>query len=534
MKTLRNPEKRKRVMQRSMRLGHCVCDPRQSCPCDLLREQDICHCAGERADAPAGEVALTKLVEKPGCASKIDKTSLDRILSALPTVDDPNVLVGVPAGDDAGVYALDGDLALVQTVDVFSPSVDDPYTFGRIAAANSVSDIYAMGARPITALSIVGFPIRDMPEQAMRDILRGGIDQLAEAGVAVVGGHSINDQSVKAGFAVTGLVDRHRIITNAGAARGDALILTKPLGTGVTTFAAQIGRASSSAVKAIAASMSRLNREASQLMIAFGAHACTDVTGFGLAGHLAALAEASGVDVQIAWDDLPLFEGVLECLAGGVIPGAVERNRESCQERVVAGEGVTREMMDVLFDAQTSGGLLIALPDEDARQMIEKLHEAGDADAAIIGAVVRQGRGAVHVRTTGARRLPEVETNAEPATVPATSQGDRMMAHANEDSECCSDAGPPAARTDLEGQFKAFMKSACAAPGALDITTKQTVNVALATLSRCEPCLKAHIKKARGMGFTQEEIDEAAWMAVSFGGGPVMMFYKSVIAEVGE
>jgi len=526
-------EKRRRVMQRSMRLGHCVCDPRQSCPCDLLREKDICHCAGERAEAPAGAVALTKLVEKPGCASKIDKASLDRILASLPALDDPNVLVGVPAGDDAGVYALDGDLALVQTVDVFSPSVDDPYTFGQIAAANSVSDIYAMGARPITALSIVGFPIRDIPDHAMRDILRGGIDKLAEAGVPVIGGHSINDESVKAGFAVTGLVDQSRIITNAGAAVGDALVLTKPLGTGITTFAAQIGAAPPSAVEPVAASMARLNKEASRLMIAFGAHACTDVTGFGLAGHLSELAGASSVDVEIVWDALPLFDGVLNLLARGVIPGAVERNRESSQDRVIPGDGLIREMMDLFFDAQTSGGLLIALPEKNARAMIKQLHEAGDADAAIIGAVVGQGPGLVRVRTTGARRLPQIESDAEAIEVPAASQGDKMMAQDDQNAECCSDAGEAASRSpDVEAQFNAFMKATCATPGALDITTKQTVNIALSALARCEPCLKTHIKKALTMGFTQDEIDEAAWMAVSFGGCSVMMFYKSVISEL--
>ena len=236
-------EKRRRVMQRSIKLGHCICDPKQPCPCDLFKEREICLCAGERLEPPEGDVGLTQLVENAGCASKIDKASLQSILAGLPSLDDPNVLVGMPAGDDAGVYRLDEDTALVQTVDVFSPSVDDPYTFGQIAAANSLSDVYAMGGRPVTALSIVGFPLRKVPDRVLHEILRGGIDTMREAGVPVVGGHSIKDNEIKAGFAVTGVVDPNRIVTNAGAAPGDVLVLTKPLGTGVLSFAAQIDRA---------------------------------------------------------------------------------------------------------------------------------------------------------------------------------------------------------------------------------------------------------------------------------------------------
>ncbi|MHC4178272.1 MAG: selenide, water dikinase SelD, partial [Planctomycetota bacterium] len=179
-------EKRKRVMQRSMQLGHCICDPKKACPCDVLRERDICPCAGERLEGPSGPIRLTSLVERPGCASKIDQAALQQVLDGLPAPDDPRVLVGVPAGDDAGVFRLNGDVALVQTVDVFSPSVDDPYVFGQIAAANSLSDVYAMGGRPITALSIVGFPIRTVPDDVMHQILRGGVDKMAEAGVPVI------------------------------------------------------------------------------------------------------------------------------------------------------------------------------------------------------------------------------------------------------------------------------------------------------------------------------------------------------------
>ncbi|MFW5798915.1 MAG: selenide, water dikinase SelD, partial [Planctomycetota bacterium] len=198
----RNLEKRRRIMQRSIKLGHCICDPKKPCPCDLFKQEDVCLCAGEQVPLDEGPVKLTRLVEKAGCASKIDKLSLKRILKDLPTFDDPNVVIGMPAGDDAGVYRIDDKHGLVQTVDVFSPSVDDPYLFGQVAAANSLSDVYAMGGHPLTALSIIGFPLREVPESVMADILRGGIDKMAEAGVAVIGGHSIKDGELKAGFAV--------------------------------------------------------------------------------------------------------------------------------------------------------------------------------------------------------------------------------------------------------------------------------------------------------------------------------------------
>jgi selenide,water dikinase len=209
------------------------------------------------------------------------------------------VPVALPAGDDAGIYDMGNGQALVQTVDVFTPAVDDPYTFGQIAAANSVSDVYAMGGTPLTALSIVGFPARKVPDEALFQILAGGIDKMNEAGCAIVGGHSINDAEIKAGFAVTGIIDKNRVVTNAGARPDDVLILTKPLGTGIVAFAAQIDRARPESTRAAAASMTSLNKTAAELMVQYGAHACTDVTGFSLMGHLAEMARSSGVDVEI-------------------------------------------------------------------------------------------------------------------------------------------------------------------------------------------------------------------------------------------
>jgi selenide,water dikinase len=553
--------KRKRIMQRSMRLGHCICDPKNACPCALFKEKDVCLCAGERLEAPSGPVRLTRLVEKAGCASKIDLASLKNALKGLPSLDDPRVLVGMAAGDDAGVFKLSDGLALVQTVDVFSPSVDDPYTFGQVAAANSLSDVYAMGGRPITALSVIGFPTGTVPDGVMRDILRGGIDKMAEAGVPVIGGHSIKDEEIKAGFAVTGLIDPDRMTTNAGARPGDVMILTKPIGTGIIAFAAQIDRAPAGATEATARSETLLNKTASELMLQFGAHACTDVTGFGLVGHLAEMAFSSQVDVEIVWDDIPLFPGVMECVAAEIIPGGVERNRESSGAQVLLGPGVQPAMLDVCLDPQTSGGLLIVLPKAEAKALLERLHGAGLSDSAIIGRVSGKGSGRILLSTRGRRPIPERETApatkpavaAEPAepccadseevcrsetagnAAPGPSAEECHTDMGTEEKSCCSGdeagghAGHGAASgiPEIEDKFKEFMKSA-GTPGALDAATKQAVAIALSVLARCEPCVKAHVRKARSMGFSQEEIDEAAWMAISFGGSPVMMFYNSV------
>lgn len=485
-----------------------------------------------------GPVQLTRLVERPGCASKIDAEALRRILAGLPAVDDPRVLIGMPAGDDAGVYRVDGlgvgtgNMALVQTVDVFSPSVDDPYTFGQVAAANSLSDVYAMGGRALTALSIVGFPIRSVADTVLEQILRGGIDKMNEAGVAVIGGHSINDQEIKAGFAVTGIIDADKIVSNSGLRSGDRLILTKPLGTGVLAFAAQIGRATEEGLAASARSMVRLNKTAAETMIEFSAHACTDVTGFGLMGHLGAMASASRVDVEIVWDDLPVFPGVLQCLADEVVSGAVERNREASEHCVRTGDGVTASMLDLCFDAQTSGGLLIAVAEADADSFLAKLHERGATEAVPIGTVLKEGSGQVFVRTTGARPLPRrqaMPAREEPKPVAVAAADGCCCA----DHDCCVDE--PAADPEpemstvssAEARFLEFLKAA-GAPGALDARTKKAIAIALSVHAKCEPCLKSHLKQAREMGFSQEEIDEAAWLAIGFGGSPLMLFYKAL------
>ena len=519
-------EKRRRIMGRSIRLGHCICDPKMGCPCQLLKDKDVCLCAGERLEAPSGPVRLTQLVEKAGCASKIDRASLKRALAGLPELKDPNVLVGMAAGDDAGIYKLNETTALVQTVDVFSPSVDDPYTFGRVAAANSLSDVYAMGGRPLTALSIIGFPIGVVADSVMRDILRGGIDVMNEAGVPVVGGHSIKDAEIKAGFAVTGVVDPKKVVTNADARPGDALVLTKPLGTGIIAFAVQIDRAPAGSADASARSMTMLNKAASEIMLEAKAHACTDVTGFGLIGHLAEMAASSGVDVEIVWDDVPLLPGVLECAEAGILPGGIERNRESSASAVTLRKGAVPLMLDVLLDPQTSGGLLIVLPEKKAAALVAKLKAAGMEDSAVIGRVIGKGEGRIYLSSTGQRATPVAERETQPHSEECCA-----MATKKEDEKCCAGGAPAAAGPgDIQAKYAEFMR-ATNTPGALDAATKQSIAIALSVLAKCEPCIKAHIKKARAMGFTDAEIDEAAWMAIAFGGSPVMMFYNAVKKE---
>ena len=521
-------------MQRSIRLGHCICDHRIPCPCDVFKEKNICSCAGERPENPSGEVKLTHLVEKAGCASKIDQAFLKQVLKNLPAVDDPRVLVGIPAGDDAGVYDMGDGTALVQTVDVFTPSVDDPYTFGQVAAANSVSDIYAMGGTPMTAVSVIGFPVRKIPDKAMNDILSGGIDKMNEAGVAIIGGHSINDSEIKAGFAVTGTIETDKIVTNAAAKPGDVLILTKPLGTGIIAFASQISRADPESVKAAAASMIELNKKASQLMVEFGAHACTDVTGFSLMGHLAEMALSSGVDVEIVWDDVPLLPGVLEYAAAGILPGAIERNKESCSDRIIADVALPQEMVDICYDAQTSGGLLIAIAKNDAKDLLKALHSDGIPAAAIVGRVLKKGTGLIHIKTTGKRKIPAITSSLSAAkTTPAIKEPSKAPAEtSSEKVACCADAvTSPASAAEgtgivqIKAKFKDFL-GAASSPHGLDAYTKQAMAIALSVAMRCDPCLKMHLKKAKEKGFTQDEIDEAAWMGISFAGSPAMVFYE--------
>ena len=388
-------KKRKRIMGRSIRLGHCICNPKEPCPCELFKQKNVCLCSGEREEDALENVPLTSLVENAGCASKISQEDLKKALSGLPRMFDPRVLVSSDTCDDAGVFKLSSRTALVQSVDVFTPVVDDPYVFGQIAAANSVSDIYAMGGRPLTALSIIAFPIERLSPRIMNRMLQGGIDKLREAGTAVLGGHSIKDKEIKFGFAVTGVVRPDRMTVNSKARPGDLLILTKPVGTGTLSFARQIGRAPARGLAEAERSMTELNRAAAEAMTAARVTTATDITGFGLAGHLSELAVQSGVELEVYGEAIPVFDGVLDLIRDGVISGAVERNREYASAFVRRARGVGEDLETLLYDPQTSGGLLIAVRRSKAPALLSALKRKGVACAAVIGRVTRKGPGRI-------------------------------------------------------------------------------------------------------------------------------------------
>ena len=388
-------EKRRTVMTRSIKLGHCICNPKQACPCDLFKEKNVCLCAGERLDDVSDDVQLTQHIENAGCASKINQNDLKIALAGLPEITDPKVLVSSDTCDDAGIYQVSDDLALVQSVDVFTPSVDDSYTFGQIAAANSVSDIYAMGGHPLTALSIIGFPIETMSHKIMNQILLGGLDKMEEAGVAVIGGHSIKDTEVKFGFAVTGQINPKKMVTNNQAQPGDILILTKPLGTGVVGFARQLGKASADAMQLISESMVELNKIPAEIMVDIGVKTATDVTGFGLLGHLSEIAVQSGVTAEIYSTQVPVFEKVLDYLKEGLISGAIERNKEFASQYVENPGEISPERETLLYDPQTSGGLLIVINKSKAERLMTRLNDKGIKQAAIVGAITGKSKGSI-------------------------------------------------------------------------------------------------------------------------------------------
>jgi selenide,water dikinase len=301
------------------------------------------------------------------------------------------VLVGIATGDDAGVYLLRDDLAIVNTVDFFTPVVDDPFTYGQIAAANALSDIYAMGGTPKTALNIVCWPQTGLPGEMLGEILRGGSEKAREAGVAIVGGHSVADEEVKYGMAVTGVIDPRRIIRNVGARAGDALLLSKPIGTGVLMTALKRGKLPDDQYAAAVRWMCELNAATAGAMLKYEVHAATDITGFGLIGHASKMAEGSSVTLRIEESDLPLMAGALECCRAGMIPGGGKRNREFYGPRVRISDEVADEIGELVFDPQTSGGLFIALPENDAMKLLVDLQTAGNTDAAIVGRVVARG-----------------------------------------------------------------------------------------------------------------------------------------------
>lgn len=318
-------------------------------------------------------------------------------MGQLKSKKDERILIGYDDKDDAAVVRLSDGRLLVQTVDFFTPIDDDPYTFGQIAAANSLSDIYAMGATPIFALNIIGFPIDTLPKSDLTKILQGGIDKAQEAGISIVGGHSIDDPEPKYGLVVTGEVDEDQLITNSNAQPGDKLILTKPLGTGIIATAVKRGVADKTAMAKSAQTMATLNKLAAEVMTEIGVNAATDVTGFGLLGHLLEMCEASGVSAKIDYQALPFLPSVKKLAVKGIVPGGTKRNLKFVSDKVQFCEHLTDIDKLLLADAQTSGGLLISLPAEKAEKYISKFNELSEIKAVVVGEIVKRGKFVIYV-----------------------------------------------------------------------------------------------------------------------------------------
>jgi selenide,water dikinase len=329
---------------------------------------------------------LTALTAGGGCASKVGAADLARALRELPANTDPNVLVGFAGSDDAGVYRLSDELALVQTIDFFTPILDDPYDFGRVAAANAISDVYAMGAVPLCALNAVTFPMEELGPEILARILAGGAAMAREAGVAILGGHSVKDDEPKYGMAVTGLIHPERIVRNAGARPGDVLVLTKPLGTGVLSTALKKDAIGAGQMHDAVRWMTTLNAAASRAMLAANAHAATDVTGYGLLGHGHEMALASGVRLRIEAERVPHYPLALELLEAGICPGGTRANAAEHARFSDVAPSVSPWLRTLLSDAQSSGGLLIAVGPGDLATLLAGLREP-DALGAVIGSV---------------------------------------------------------------------------------------------------------------------------------------------------
>jgi selenide,water dikinase len=299
------------------------------------------------------------------------------------------VLRSIDRLDDAGVYKISGNVAIIQTIDFITPIVNEPYSFGQIAAANSISDVYTMGGRPITAMNVVCFPSGDMDISILNEILRGGLDKIQEAGAALMGGHSVTDSEMKYGLSVTGIVHPDNLINNSGTRIGDSLVLTKPIGTGVMSTALKNRLIDEKAMQEAIRSMTALNRTAAELMIELGAHACTDVTGFGLIGHASHLIQEGEIGIEFDFNSIPFFKGVFDLSRKEIYPGGLGRNRDFYSANVEFKSRIPQYKRNLLFDPQTSGGLLIALPTIKAELLVEKLHKS-KIDAALIGKVVKE------------------------------------------------------------------------------------------------------------------------------------------------
>ena len=353
-------------------------------------------------DAPgqtmhAESIKLTEYTRGMGCACKIPPKILDSVLCNLPAKHNKHILIDHTQKDDAAVYQISDDTALIQSVDILTPMVDDPYDFGAIAAANALSDIYAMGGTPIFALNIVGFPYQQLPMHILETIIKGASDKARQAGIDIVGGHSIEDSEPKFGLSVSGLVPIDHIYRNSGAQPGDILILTKPIGTGIISSGIKKGLVSKTVIERSTAVMAALNDTALNVATSFTIHACTDITGFGLLGHLFEMSSASGVDVILHIHSIPLIEGTVKLAEVNVIPGGSRANLEHVAAFLKTHPGISEIETLLLADAQTSGGLLLAMPENEGRACLSQLHNAGISDARIIGSVRKPGRGEIEI-----------------------------------------------------------------------------------------------------------------------------------------
>lgn len=339
---------------------------------------------------------LTKLAKRAGCAAKHPPGFLLPLLGMLPPINDPNVLVGSSTADDAAIYKLNDELALVLTTDFFTPIVDAPRDFGRVAAANALSDVYAMGGKPLSALSIVGFP-DSLPAAVLGEILAGASAIASEAGIAIVGGHTIKSEEPIFGLAVVGTVHPQRVLANAGAKPGDALILTKPLGLGIISTAAKNDQDANGAIADAIRVMTTLNRAAAEVFTRFDTHALTDVTGFGLLGHLRNITAASGVTAEVWTDRVPVLPAAREYVKAGIAPGGTRANAKFLADWVEYAPGISQEEQLLLSDAQTSGGLLASVPEAQAEEVTRELAAAGTLASAIVGRISGTGSGKIRV-----------------------------------------------------------------------------------------------------------------------------------------
>ncbi len=339
---------------------------------------------------------LTKLAKRAGCAAKHPPGFLLPLLGLLPTITDPNVLIGSSTADDAAVYRMSDDLALVYTTDFFTPIVDVPRDFGRVAAANALSDVYAMGGKPLMALSIVGFP-DTLPATVLGEILAGASEIASEAGIAIVGGHTIKSEEPIFGLAVVGTVHPEHVLSNAGAKPGDVLILTKPLGLGIISTAAKNDQDTTSAISEAIRVMTTLNRAAAEVLTRYEVHALTDVTGFGLLGHLRNITAASGVTADVYFAAVPILAAAIEYVKAGIAPGGTRANRKFLTDWVEFAPDSPEWEQLLLCDAQTSGGLLAAVPDAIADEVVKALAEAGTLASEIVGKITGVGTGKIRV-----------------------------------------------------------------------------------------------------------------------------------------